>query len=97
MIDEGFFGHVNPMTGHGLGERMHSSDYEYLSVGENLAAGIDRPCELLDAWLLSEPHREVMLDPSFTKAGIGVGHGGEYGTYCVLLLAEPAETEEITR
>ena len=97
MIDEGFFGHVHPTTGDGLAERMHLSGYEYASVGENLAAGIDRPCELLDAWLLSEPHREVMLDANFTRAGVGVGHGGEYGTYCVLLLAEPAETDETTR
>ncbi|MEE9294516.1 MAG: CAP domain-containing protein [Phycisphaerae bacterium] len=91
MIDDDYFGHIDPATGQGLVERMRAAHYDYSSVGENLAAGIARASDILDAWLLSEPHREVMLDPDFTRAGIGVRHGGEYGTYCVLLLAEPAE------
>ncbi len=91
MIDEGFFGHVNPQSGVGLVERVNAAGYEYYAVGENLAAGISHAPEIIDAWLDSVAHREVMMDPSFSIAGIAVRSGGEYGVYCVLLMAEPAE------
>ncbi len=91
MIDQGFFGHTNPYTGDGLVERVNAAGYEYLTVGENLAAGFGKAPAIFDAWLASEPHRQVMLDPAFTKTGVAVRYGGEHGVCCVLLLAEPAE------
>lgn len=91
MIDQGFFGHTNPHNGDGVVERITAAGYEYLTIGENLAAGISNAPATIDAWLNSEAHRDVLLDPVFTKAGIAVRYGGEYGVYCVLLLAEPAE------
>jgi uncharacterized protein YkwD len=87
MIDDGYFGHRHPLTGDSIVERAANADYDYLTIGENLAAGFERPSEIVHAWMQSETHRDVMLDPVFTKAGIAIRHGGEYGVYCVLLLA----------
>ncbi len=91
MIDDSFFGHVNPRTGDSLVERVTAAGYEYYTVGENLAAGISHAPAIIDAWMASDAHRDVLMDPAFTRAGIAVRHGGAYGVYCVLLLAEPAE------
>ncbi len=88
MIDGHFFGHENPETGEKLLDRITASGYVYITIGENLAAGLTTAPEILDAWLASESHRAVLLDPAFTRAGIAVRHGGEYGVYCVMLLAE---------
>lgn len=91
MIDQEFFGHTNPHTGDGVVERVTAARYDYLTIGENLAAGIHKATGTLDAWLESESHRDVLLDPVFAKAGIAVRYGGEHGIYCVLLLAEPVK------
>lgn len=89
MIDYDFFGHANPVTGKGLSERAADTHYPYLTLGENLAAGIIHMPAVIDAWNASEAHRDVMLDPAFTKAGIAVRFGGDYEVYCVLMLAQP--------
>lgn len=91
MIDQRFFGHTNPHSGDGVVERVTVAGYDYLTIGENLAAGISNAPATLDAWLESAPHRDVLLDPVFTRVGVAVRYGGEFGVYCVLLLAQPAE------
>lgn len=91
MIDEGFFGHVHPKTDHDVTQRLDEAAYTYTVVGENLAAGYWNANEITDAWMASDTHRDIMLDPAFTRAGIAVRYGGEYGVYCVLVLAHPAE------
>jgi uncharacterized protein YkwD len=94
MIETEFFGHENPKTGTGLAERATEADTEFGVFGENLAAGFWNAPDIVDAWLASESHRKVMLDPAFTHIGIGVRYGGEYGIYCVLTLAGPAPEDE---
>ena len=91
MIDESFFGHVNPKTNHDVTQRLDEVGYVYTVVGENLAAGYWNAHEITDAWMASNTHREIMLDPAFTHAGIAVRYGGDYGVYCVLILAHPTE------
>ena len=40
--------------------------------GENLAYGYDSASEVVDAWMHSDTHREVMLSEKFTGACVGV-------------------------
>lgn len=49
-------------------------------TGENLAnSGLRDPRQTVDAWLESETHRENILYPDYTAAGIAVYHfGGRY-------------------
>ena len=91
MIIDGFFGHTDPATGVGLAERAIASGYNYLAVGENLAAGIGSPQEVVDAWLASPTHREIMLDPPFSRTVITVRYGGENEVYWVQVFADPAD------
>jgi len=91
MIHDGFFGHTHPVTHEDISKRLDNAGYSYKAVGENLAAGYWNAHEITDAWMASETHKEIMLDPSFTRAGVAVRYGGDFGVYCVLVLAEPAE------
>lgn len=91
MIDDGFFGHVHPKTEQGIADRVEDSGYEYDVVGENLAAGYWNPYEVIDAWMASAAHRDILLDPAFTHVGLAVRYGGEYGIYFVLILADVAD------
>lgn len=71
MKDKDYFSHVSP-NGNGLSERLMDMDIAYQSAGENIAADyVDAPA-VVAGWLNSEGHREIMLDDSFTKLGVGV-------------------------
>jgi putative cell wall-binding protein len=48
-------------------------------VGENLAYGQSTPSEVVTAWMASEGHRKNILDPDFTR--IGVGYYAAGGTH----------------
>jgi uncharacterized protein YkwD len=91
MVDDRFFGHVHPKTDATIADRVEASEYPYEVVGENLAAGYWDPQEVVDAWMASPAHREILLDPAFTRIGVAVRYGGEHGVYWVLILADPAE------
>jgi len=91
MIRDGFFGHTHPVTHEDISKRLDNAGYSYKAVGENLAAGFWSANEITDAWMASETHKSIMLDPAFTRAGVAVRYGGDFGVYCVLVLSEPAE------
>ena len=44
---------------------------DFKRAGENVAGGQETPEEVMDGWLASEGHRANILDPKFTKIGIG--------------------------
>lgn len=89
MIEDGFFGHHDPVSGSGPGERAVAGKYLFYSLGENLAAGQESPSEVVRVWMESPTHRDVILGRSWTEAGVAVRFGGEYGSYWVLELADP--------
>jgi uncharacterized protein YkwD len=83
MIHYNFFAHVNPVTGTTLADRTEAIGYDYVLVGENLAAGLDTPQQVVQAWMDSPGHRANILEPQFTELGVGVRGGGAHGTYWV--------------
>lgn len=89
MIVGNFFDHVNPQTGSTLGDRAREFGYQFLVVGENLAAGQTSPEQAMREWMNSEPHRENILDPRFTELGISIHTGGYYGYYWVQEFGRP--------
>ncbi len=91
MINEEFFGHKHPKTEFDVAQRLVQAGFAYKVVGENLAAGYWDPQGTLDAWLASDSHREILMDPEFTRAGLAVRYGGPYGVYSVLILADPVD------
>lgn len=90
LIEADFFAHHDPESGRGPKDRAVAGKYAFYAVGENLAAGPETPAEVMQSWMDSPPHREVILDPKWTEIGIGVRDGGRYSTYWVLLLGDPA-------
>lgn len=92
MINGEFFDHVNPITGSHLSDRAHQFSYDYLVIGENLAAGQTTPQQVMNDWMNSPGHAANILKPEFVEIGIAVRFGGPYGTYWVQEFGDPAPT-----
>ena len=90
MIEDDFFGHVDPHDGSGPGERAARGRYAFFAVGENLAAGQETAADVMDVWMRSLSHREVILDSRWSQIGIAVRAGGLHGIYWVQEFGDPA-------
>ncbi len=89
MIYYDFFDHVNPTTGSTLDVRAAEFGYQYLKIGENLAAGQRSPEDVVEDWMGSPGHRENIVDPEFTEIGIGIRQGGQHEYYWVQEFGSP--------
>jgi len=89
MIYYDFFAHENPVTGTSLDDRAAEFGYDYLMIGENLAAGQSSPAQVMADWMASEGHRANILQGQFTELGVGVRTGGEFQTYWVQEFGRP--------
>ena len=72
MIQYDYFDHVNPVTGSTLADRTDEFGYDFLVVGENLAAGQTTPQQAFNDWMRSEAHRGNILDERFTDLGVAL-------------------------
>lgn len=76
MFKNDYFGHSSPTEG-GLGNRLDESKIPYNYAGENLALAPN--VEMAYYGLVeSKGHRRNMLNPGFSRAGIGVVDGGPF-------------------
>ncbi len=91
MVEEKFFGHRDPVTGSGPGQRAVDGNYAFFAVGENLAAGQETAADVVTVWMESESHRDIILDPVWKEVGIAVRSGGEYSIYWVIEFGDPAD------
>ena len=91
MIEGDFFGHRDPDTGRSPGQRAIAGKYRFFAVGENLAAGLETPAEVMRVWMESPSHRRIILDPTWEEAGVGVRAGGAHGVYWVLEFGDPID------
>lgn len=74
MFERGYFSHYDP-EGHDAGYRLDQAGIQYTIAGENLAYAPDLPTAHTGL-MNSEGHRKNILDPRFTRVGIGVINGG---------------------
>ena len=58
-----------------LGLRLQTGGIVFSAAGENLARGFYDPALLLQAWELSPAHNDILIDPSWTHAGVGFREG----------------------
>ena len=82
MRDNGFFGHRGPNGG--ITARLRAAGVSFSRAGENLAKLTSVPDPAGEAhrqFMNSSGHRDVMLDPQFRLAGVGVARSGD--TYWV--------------
>ncbi len=90
MIQHNFFAHDNPVTGTRLRDRAEEFGYEFLLIGENLAAGQPDPQRVMSDWMGSPGHRANILNPDYEELGVGIRRGGEFGIYWVQEFGRPA-------
>jgi uncharacterized protein YkwD len=77
MLKKGYFSHYD-IEGKSPFDRMDDYGIERRYAGENLAFAPST--ELAMQGLMNSPgHRENILNPNFSKIGIGVMDGGVYG------------------
>lgn len=89
LIHYDFFAHENPFTGTDLRDRAEEFGYDFMVIGENLAAGQSTPAQAMADWMNSPGHRANILNVDFTELGVGVRSGGSYGTYWVQEFGKP--------
>lgn len=80
MRDRGYFNHQSPTYGSPF-DMLTQFGVTYRTAAENIAAGYSSPEAVVKGWMNSEGHRKNILNPSFTKIGIGHVKGGLYGNY----------------
>lgn len=51
--------------------RITDAGYQPVAFGENVAAGTRSPVLIIQAWLRSPAHRDVLLDPAVREVGLG--------------------------
>jgi len=85
-----YFSHKRP-DGTQWSELLNQYKITYSYAGENIAAGYTTPEAVVEGWMNSEGHRENILDPYFTKIGIGYYYSSssEYGHYWVQTFVQP--------
>ena len=92
MAEQNFFDHRG-RDGKKVADRLAMVGYGFQVVGENIAAGMESPATVVKQWLLSRGHRENLLEPRATEAGIGyvAVSDDKYRHYWTFIVAEPAK------
>ncbi|MDH6574403.1 CAP domain-containing protein [Kitasatospora sp. MAP5-34] len=88
MVARHYFDHPDP-EGHHADYRLIAAGYSFSSWGENIAYGQPDPAAVVDEWMHSPPHRENILNCTFTVIGVGVNFGAD-GPWWTQVFATPA-------
>jgi len=87
MFELGYFSHDSPVKGSPF-DRIHAAGIDYQKAGENLAYA--QSVTVAHRGLMDSPgHRANILDPAYTRIGIGVVDAGPYGRMFTQLFLTP--------
>jgi uncharacterized protein YkwD len=78
MEEESYWNHESP-EGLSPFTWVREREYEYLTVGENLATGFETAKVLMEGWMESPGHRANIMSPDFQDCGIAVIDGSTRG------------------
>lgn len=88
MLAKQYFAHESP-SGVGPGTVAKNAGYDFISVGENLAAGVFKDeADLVKAWMDSPGHRANILGKQWTEIGVGIVKGNFQGSEQILAVQE---------
>jgi uncharacterized protein YkwD len=73
-----------------LPDRAAYVHYSYQLLGENIAYNQADAASAVASWMNSPPHRENMLNPSFTDIGVGLAWNSRGEPYYTMMLGKPA-------
>ncbi|OUQ85703.1 hypothetical protein B5G50_25695 [Brevibacillus brevis] len=74
MSANNYFDHNSPTYGSPF-DMMKQYGIQYSTAGENIAMGQQSPQEVMQQWMNSEGHRQNIMNPDFTKIGVGFTNG----------------------
>jgi uncharacterized protein YkwD len=83
MATRDYFSHYTP-SGVSPFTRMRAAGYNYRAAGENIAAGrsLAMPRAVVQAWLRSPGHCQVIMNPKYRELGVGRVEGpGRWHVY----------------
>jgi uncharacterized protein YkwD len=73
-----------------LTDRAAYVNYHYQRLGENIAFNQADAASVVSSWMNSPPHRENMLDHTFTQIGVGVARNQLGEPYYTMMLGTPS-------
>ncbi len=85
IIQKNYFAHTTP-SGKPFYRFIQESDYTYRSAGENLAISFTTAEDTIAAWMMSQKHRENMLDKNYEEIGIAVASGNFQGKNTIVVV-----------
>ena len=93
--------HIRP-NGNPWSDVFGDFNYYIVTAGENVAGGFRTPEEVVEAWMNSEGHRKNILEPKFTKIGVGYAfiEDSKFGWYweqCFAGVSEAVEDEQASK
>lgn len=93
MACNGFFSHTGS-DGSSPFDRIQRQGYSFSYAGETIyggSGGYNSPQAALDAWMNSPAHRDILLSPTYSQAGIGYEYdaGSLYGGYFTAVFTAP--------
>ena len=90
MATDNFFDHTGSDNSN-AGERIVEQNYNWVTYGENIAAGMQGTQQAVDGWLDSPGHCANIMNPLFTEMGVACSRnaGTKYGTYWTQVFATP--------
>jgi len=74
MSNNNYFDHTSPTYGSPF-DMMKKYGISFMTAGENIAMGQRSPEEVMTQWMNSEGHRQNIMNPAFTKIGVGFTNG----------------------
>ncbi|MGG1661060.1 CAP domain-containing protein [Brevibacillus sp. NRS-1366] len=74
MSNNNYFDHTSPTYGSPF-DMMKQFGISFMTAGENIAMGQRSPEEVMNQWMNSEGHRQNIMNPAFTKIGVGITNG----------------------
>lgn len=82
MAVHNFFSHTGS-DGLSVSQRVDAQQYNWRTVGENIAAGQPTTESVVDAWLKSPGHCKNLMNPKFEEMAVEcvVNSGAQYGQY----------------
>ena len=98
MADNNFTSHTGS-DGSDAGQRMEEAGYEWMAWGEIIGWGFGGdPALMVDWWMNSPTHRDIILSSSFQHYGVGYAYNAssDYGHYWTVNFGSPATAARTT-
>ena len=86
ILTRNYFDHNSPYYGYPW-EMANYFDYEFRSLGENLARNLSTPTTVMEGWMASTKHKANILKGNYTNIGVAVKRNKTGNYYWVQLFS----------